>query len=247
MSEIVECTRGSINPIDGIRTLWYKFNQFKADPTFFEPDGIWVFCGAQGSGKTLSAIQTLKTMVERYPFARVFSNMEINGLPVEVEPFVRYEQLQEVDNGTQGVIFFIDEIHLLWNSLESKEIPFSEMASFCQMRKARRCILGTTQVYGRVAKPIREQLKYVINCRNIGGFFQINDVCDPANSIEIEGQISPDVVKVQCWFHKPELYQMYETLGIIKRIDRDKSNKKVVSWKNSPSRSSNQSWQLPSQ
>lgn len=244
MSEIVECTRGSVNPVHGFRTLWYKFNVFRSDPTYFEPDGIWVFCGSQGSGKTLSAVQTLATMVKRYPRALVYSNMDLYNIPADIQPFHSYEQLQEVDNGTEGVIFFIDEIHLLWNSLESKEIPFSEMACFCQMRKARRVILGTTQVYGRIAKPIREQLKYVINCKNYLGFLQVNDVCDPTNTIEIEGHIDPEIIRKQIWFHKPELYQMYETLGIIKRIDR--KSKELPKWKNSPSSSTSQSWRLPS-
>lgn len=223
MSEIVECTRGSHNPIEGARTLWYKFNNFRSNPTYFYPDGIWVFCGPQGCGKTLSAVQTLQTMVKRYPRARVISNMDVKNVPTVVEPFLDYEQLGEEDNGTEGIIFLLDEIHVLWNSLESKNIPISEMATFCQMRKARRVILGTTQVYGRVAKPIREQLKYVIMCRNFGGFFQFNQVCDPTTAIEKDGKISPEIIRTQMWFHRPELYDSYETLGRIERIDRSKS------------------------
>lgn len=220
MSEIVECTRGSLNPLNGFKTLWYKFNNWRENPTYFNPDGIWVFCGPQGCGKTLSAVQTLQMMVKRYPRARVISNMPLHNVPANIEPFEGYEQLGSEDNGVEGVIFFLDEIHVLWNSLESKQIPISEMAVFCQMRKARRVILGTTQVYGRVAKPIREQLKYVIMCHNIGGFFQYNQVCDPQYSTEENGIIKPDVIRTQYWFHRPSLYESYETLGKIERIDR---------------------------
>lgn len=222
MSEIVECTKGSINPWQGIKTLAYKFRNLRENPTYFYPDGIWVFCGPQGSGKTLSAVQTLQQMVKRYPRARVISNMDIKNVPTVIEPFMGYEQLGQEDNGVEGIIFFLDEIHVLWNSLESKNIPISEMAVFCQMRKARRVIIGTTQVYGRVAKPIREQLKYVINCKNILGVLQINQVCDPSTAIEVDGHINPDVIRTQWWFHKPSLYESYETLGRIERIDRHK-------------------------
>ena len=131
MSEVVECTKGSMNPINAFRTMGYKFTHFRENPTYFYPDGIWVFCGPQGSGKTLSAVQCLWQMVNRYPRARVISNMPIHDLPTPIEEFTDYEQLKTEENGVEGVIFFLDEIHVLWNSLESKNIPISEMAVFC--------------------------------------------------------------------------------------------------------------------
>ena len=220
MSEIKECTRGSHWIHDGVRTLWFKFNHWRENPTYFYPDGIWVFCGAQGSGKTLSAVSCLSKMVERYPRARVISNMPLQNIPTVIEPFEDYSQLSTESNGVEGIIFFLDEIHVLWNSLESKDIPITEMATFCQMRKDRRVIIGTSQVYGRIAKPIREQLKYLIDCHNFGGFFQYNDVCDPTESTEIQGHIHPNLIYRSCWFHSPELYQMYETLNKIERVKR---------------------------
>ncbi len=223
MSEVKECTLGSKNPVNAFATAAYKFKHFRENPTYFYPDGIWVFCGPQGCGKTLSAVQCLSKMVERYPRARVISNMPLHNIPAEIEPWTGYEQLSTEENGVEGIIFFLDEIHVLWNSLESKSIPITEMAAFCQMRKARRVIIGTSQVYGRIAKPIREQLKYVVMCRNLFGCIQINDVCDPTTSVEMQGQIYPDLIKRQIWFHRPSLYECYETLGVIERVDRKKS------------------------
>lgn len=251
MSEIIENTRGSLNPFNGLRTLKFKFDSWRDNPRYFYPDGIWVFTGSQGSGKTLSAVQCLLTMHERYPLAKVCSNMSVHGIQ-DIIPFERYEQLSELDNGVEGVIFLIDEIHVLWNSLESREIPISEMAVFCQMRKARRVIIGTSQVYNRIAKPIREQLKYVIQCQNFLNCFQYNTVCDPSLSIEdSSGHIKPEVIKRQFWFHRPELYEAYETLARIDKIQRSLSllpkGMEAQPWKLSPSNSSNRSWKLPSQ
>lgn len=251
MSEIIENTRGSLNPLDGARTLKFKFDHWREEPTYFYPDGIWIFTGAQGSGKTLSAVQCLQTMHKRYPLAKVCSNMTVHGVD-DVIPFERYEQLSELDNGVEGVIFLIDEIHVLWNSLESRDIPITEMAVFCQMRKARRIIIGTSQVYNRIAKPIREQLKYVIQCQNFFNCFQYNIVCDPSLSVEdSSGHIQPEVIKRQFWFHRPELYEAYETLSKIDKIQRTRSlipkDLESKPWKVSPSPSSNRSWKLPSQ
>lgn len=218
MSEVIECTRGSHNPFTGARAAMYKFAMWKDNPRYFWPEGIWVFTGPQGCGKTLSAVACVKQMKERYPYAKVVSNIAISG--VEYEPFTGYEMLGQVDNGTDGVIFLLDELHLLWNSLESKNVPFSEMAAFCQMRKARRVIIGTSQVYGRIAKPIREQLKYVFICRNYLGVLQSNLIGDPTQSIEVEGRVQPAEVGVSWFFHSPELYASYETLAKVERPDR---------------------------
>lgn len=221
MSDVAGFTGGSLSLVDGARAAWYSAHYLLRNPNYFRPDGIWVFCGPQGSGKTLSAVNCARQIAKQYPAARVISNIDFEvgdgSLP---EPFERYEQLAEEDNGINGLIFLLDEIHVLWNSLESKRIPISEMAALCQMRKSRRLILGTSQVYGRIAKPIREQLKYVIDCRCIMGVLQHNVVTDPTRSVERNGHISPDVLCERWWFHTPALYQSYETLDKVRRIER---------------------------
>ena len=221
MSEVVDFTSGSLNPMDGFAAWYYSFKYLMRNPNYFRPDGIWVFCGPQGSGKTLSAVNAARRIATAYPACRVISNIDFElgdgSLP---EKFERYEQLVQEDNGIYGLCFVLDEIHVLWNSLESKRIPISEMAALCQMRKSRRLILGTSQVYGRIAKPIREQLKYVIDCQNWFGVLQHNIVADPSRSVERNGHITPNVITERWWFHTPTLYKSYETLDKVQRIDR---------------------------
>lgn len=219
MIEIKNFTSGSKNPFNLVETLIYKYKFARNNPYFFNPSGIWIFCGPQGSGKTLSAIDCLFKMKKMYPRALVVSNLDIKG--IEYIEFKDYQQLIKMDNGTDGIIFFIDEIHVLWNSLESKNIPISEMAAFCQMRKSRRVIIGTSQVYHRITKPIREQLQYCIACRNIFNLIQVNELTDLQNCIEdSNGNINGEVLKKQIWFHYPKLYDSYDTLKKIERIER---------------------------
>lgn len=220
MSDIKRYTQGSLNPTNLALTIDYKIRFARDNPDYFYPAGIWVFCGPQGSGKTLSMVQTLKEMLKDYPKAKVCSNLEIRGLDREVIPFTEYEQLQTIDNGVYGIIFVIDEIHVLWNSLESKDIPISEMATFCQMRKNRRVILGTSQVYGRIAKPIREQLQYVIDCRNFFNLIQVNNIIDPNQGEEKDGHLTGEQICTRVWFHTPALYGSYDTLFKIQKAKR---------------------------
>lgn len=224
MSEVKECCAGSLNVADGVRAAYYTARYLMANPTYFNPDGIWVFTGPQGCGKTLSAVQCAQRMAERYPRAKVISNIpfDVDDLGAQPYPFEDYSQLSEEDNGIEGLIFVLDEIHVLWNSLESRSIPITDMSALCQMRKTRRVILGTSQVYGRIAKPIREQLKYVIMCHNILRFFQYNVICDPTESVERNGVIVPAQLGVKMWFHSPELYKSYETLRKVERVKRSR-------------------------
>lgn len=225
MSDIKQYTSGSLNPMNVLRTIGYKMLFAQNNPDYFYPAGIWVFCGPQGSGKTLSMVQTLKRMIKDYPKAMIVSNIDIKGLDRPVIPFESYEQLLTLSNGIEGIIFVLDEIHVLWNSLESKEIPVTEMATFCQMRKDRRVILGTSQVYSRIAKPIREQLQYIIDCRNFFSLIQWNDVLDPAYAIERDGLLDCKKVCTRIWFHSPDLYESYDTLFKIKKAKRLESPK----------------------
>ena len=99
------------------------------------------------------------------------------------------------------------------------------MAAFCQMRKVRRVILGTSQVYGRIAKPIREQLKYAIRCKSYLKYLQVNKVIDPngENSQgEKNGELDGEHVHTSWFFHRPEDYMSYDTFAKIERLDRKK-------------------------
>lgn len=222
--------QGSKNPVNLVRSIRFDLAFIRSNPDYFNPCGIWVFCGAQGSGKTLSAVKTAKAVMKEYPKALICSNLELKDVDREVIPFNDYEQLLTLSNGINGVIFLIDEIHVLWNSLESKNIPISEMAIFSQMRKDRRLILGTSQVYGRIAKPIREQLRYVIKCRNVLKYIQINEIIDPnadGYTGEDDGHCDGKLLRTEVFFHHPDDYTAYDTLNKINRIERKKQLKKA--------------------
>lgn len=214
---------GSMNPINIVKVV--KHNQvFYADhPEYFRPEGLLVFCGAQGSGKTLSAVQYVKKLCLEYPNAILCTNVQINGLP-ETTRIVEYDGLdclKNLENGYAGVIYLIDEIHLEFNSLESKNIDIEVMIEVSQQRKQRKHIVGTTQVYGRLAKPFREQIKNAVLCNCICRCFQINTLIDGSKSYEKDGHLVTDTVKRFYWFHSPALYDSYDTYAKMKRYKNE--------------------------
>lgn len=228
MSAIKDYVSGSINPKHLIDTIDYKIRFAADNPDYFYPAGIWMFCGPQGSGKTLSAVQCLKKVAADYPKAIIASNMPLFNLDRPYIPFETYDQLISIKNGIEGVIILIDEFQVWYNCLESKEIPIEEVAAFCQMRKDRRVIIGTSQVYKRVAIQIREQLQYLIDCHNLFTVAQLNYLLDPQSGTEENGHLDCDKLATRFFFHSPDMYRAYETLNKIERPERKALEQKGV-------------------
>lgn len=219
----IDLLSGSLNPSNILKCINYK-RKFKRDnPEYFEPEGLLVFCGGQGSGKTLSAVQYVKKLCEEYPRAILVTNVEIKGLPAHttVVEYNGIESLTKHTNGYAGVIYFIDEIHLEFNSLESKNIPIEVMIEVSQQRKQRKHIIGTSQVYMRMAKPFREQIKNVVICKNFFKCIQYNRLIDGDSAHESNGKLVFDTVKRLFWFHSPNLYNSYDTYKKMRRYSKE--------------------------
>ena len=214
---------GSKNPLNLLSVAKYKREFRKEHPTYFDPDGLIVFCGPQGAGKTLSAVQYVIDLTWLYPKCKLVTNVDIKGLnpTVEVIEYTGIESLTNIENGYEGVIFLIDEIHLEFNSLESKNIPIEVMVEVSQQRKQRKHIVGTSQQFMRLAKPLREQVKNLVICQNFFSCIQFNRLIDGTTIREENGHIKMDIKKKSCWFHKPTLYDSYDTYAKMRRYRED--------------------------
>lgn len=198
------------NFISGLMAEFWKIkNRNKEEMT---STGINIFCGPQGSGKSLSMIHYLKKILKDYPKAIVVTNIEFNfEVKNQVIEYTGFEDFQ-IENGIYGVIYVLDEIHLILNSLESKGVPLSVIVELSQQRKQRKLILGTSQVYSRMAKPLREQVRNVIMCSNIANLLQFNYLIDAFKSTEdSNGKLKYSKQKVSFFFHRKEDYLAYDT------------------------------------
>lgn len=221
---------GSMNPWNICRVIKHNYDFFRSHPDYFRPEGLLVFCGEQGSGKTLSAVQYVRRLCEEYPKAVLCTNVDITGLPdtTEVVEYDGLDCLKRLENGYFGVIYLIDEIHLEFNSLESKNIDIEVMVEVSQQRKQRKHIIGTSQVYGRLAKPFREQIRNVVLCSNFCKVLQINTLIDGSKSTEKDGHLVTDTVKKFFWFHMPELYNSYDTYAKMRRYKKEWNGRKLT-------------------
>lgn len=219
--------KGSLNPLNVFNIIKYNRDFKRSNPNYFNEDGITIFTGAQGSGKTISAVQMVRKLCSVYPNCILVTNTKITGISNKTYFCPTQEHmikaLISVSNGYNGVIYFIDEIQLMLNSLESKNIPLNVIAELSQQRRQRKIIIGTSQLFGRMSKALREQVKYVIQCKKIG-FLQINYLVDNEFAIEKEGKLQFDKFKRFFWFHSVSLYDSYDTFGKLKSFIKGSIN-----------------------
>ena len=158
----------------------------------------------------------------------IYSNGQDTKTDIEkikdVKIVVAYDGLdciKDLSNGIEGVLYLIDEIHLEFNSLESKNIPIEIMVEVSQQRKQRKHIVGTSQVFMRLAKPLREQIDTVVICKNYLSCIQRNIVINGKTAVEENGKLHADIIRKFLWFHTPKLYDSYDTYAKMKRYRKE--------------------------
>lgn len=134
--------------------------------------------------------------------------------------------LKYISNGEYGVLYLIDEIHLELNSLESANIDIDVMTEISQQRKQRKHIVGTSQVFMRMAKPVREQIFDVIMCENYFKCLQVNKSLKSSTIREENGEMHAEIKSTYIFFHTPKLYEMYDTYAKMKRYNKEWKGRK---------------------
>lgn len=193
------------------RQLAYDF--ITQDPDAFGEFGIHMFCGEQGSGKTITLVYLLEKWRMMYPKLEIYTNMEYLHQNGTLE---HWQDLLAHNNGIFGVVNVIDELQTWFSSAESKDVPPSMLGEISQQRKQKKAILGTAQVFGRIAKPFREQVHYVYLPKT---YFNCFTIVRKAKAIDYDSE-KGSFKKWKGFFffvHTKELRESYDTF---KRISK---------------------------
>lgn len=129
--------------------------------------GVHIFCGRVGSGKTISMIRIAQNIKRKYPNVKIYSNFNCavsDGLVTSWRDIVDIENIDN-DGVNQGVLFLFDELHLTLSSQGWRDAPDNLLEYISLQRHLHKCIYGTTQVWSRVNKIIREQTDTVTECK----------------------------------------------------------------------------------
>lgn len=151
---------------DLIRWLLVDYLERDRHQGEFKEYGFTFFVGRQGAGKTISMVRYLEVMKEKYPNCIIVTNFGYYRSDWIMES---WRDIETIKNGTDGVIFAVDEIHSEYSTASWKDVPESLLSEISQQRKQRVKIVATAQFFSRIAKPLREQASSVISCTTFAG------------------------------------------------------------------------------
>lgn len=193
--------------------------RFSADlydrkPDFFKYQGLILYTGRQGMGKTVSMVRDILRIQKEYPLCKCITNFD---LATQDTALKRWEQLIDYKNDIYGVIVGIDEIQNWFSSKQSKDFPVGMFEVVTQNRKNRRVIFGTTQNFYQPAKDIRSQCTEVRKCFTVLGVFTIVHALRPL--LDANGEVKDwKHVKFYCFVHTKEIRESYDTYKVIESL-----------------------------
>lgn len=204
--------------------LWMK-DIVHYDIHKFSLFGLRMYTGRQGSGKTIGMVYDLERYRKRFPHAKIYTNF---GYKYQTGALTSLNDLISDDykNGEDGVIFAIDEIQNEFSCANSKDFPETLLAEVTQQRKQKVCILTTSQVFTRVAKPLREQCFFVIKCSTLFGRYTMLKYYDADRYNDYVDNPSRDNKRrlirksYQSFVQDDNLRNLYDTYEKIKRLSR---------------------------
>lgn len=192
----------------------YAIDFFARDPEHFRHQGIIVFTGRQGKGKTIAMVEQAMRYQAEYPKCKVISNCAYAHQDDELN---HWEQLIEYKNGIQGVVVMMDEMQNWFSSNQSKNFPPEMLEVVTQNRKNRRIVLGTSQVFTRLSKPLREQTTEVRKCTTLCGCITICHSVIP--ELDSEGNVEKWKHRGFYFFvHTPEIRAAYDTYRVVESL-----------------------------
>lgn len=188
----------------------------RRNPEFFKYQGVIVFTGRQGKGKTIGLVEYTRRMQTEYPKCKVIGNLDYTEQDDEL---THWKQLINYKNGIQGVVVQIDEMQNWFSSNMSKDFPPQMLEVVTQNRKNRRIILGTSQVFSRLSKPLREQCIEERSCHTFGGSLTV--VIRKELYVDSEGNIEKKKYRgMYCFVQDDELRAMYDTYKVIESLQK---------------------------
>ncbi len=215
--------RGSIRPLPKRNALLRLFvdaprqyvdDLYNRPPDFFRPQGLIVFTGRQGAGKSSAMIQYAMQLHDMYPLSKCISN---TAFKYQDAPLGHWSQLVNFTNEQKGVIVIMDELQNWFSSNQSKNFPPKMLSVITQNRKNRRIILSTAQSFHLLAKAIRSQCTEVRQCVTLAGVLTVvvrrEPICDNDGDVK-----QMKYLGMYFFVHSPRLRDSYDTWAVVDNL-----------------------------
>lgn len=194
----------------------YVTDIYNRQPDFFRPQGMVIFTGRQGNGKTIAMMQYATELYDMYPLCKILSN---TAYVYQDRPLTHWKQLVSFKNEHKGVIVIIDELQNWFSSNQSRNFPPEMLSVITQNRKNRRLILGTSQNFYLLAKAIRSQATEVRECMTLAGVLTIVIKREPI--VDNDGDVKEMKYRGMYFFvHSPRLRDSYDTWAVVDSLSK---------------------------
>ena len=212
--------------------IYWKYQDFKTNIQrrklgihIFDHFGLRMYTGRQGSGKTASLVNQLDRWHEEYPNLKICTNFDYQYADYQLESL---EDIMNLRNGTDGLVFAIDELQNEFSSASSKSFDEKLLSTVTMQRKQRICILATSQVFTRVAKPLREQCYEVVECKTWSGRWTHAKCFDAEDYFKFMDSVDKDKKRRKIWskwrysfVQSDDFRKHYDTYSVVKRLARN--------------------------
>lgn len=197
----------------------------------FKEYGLTLFTGRQGAGKTMSLVHEAERLRLEYKnlficsnFGYVHENMSLKSLSDIATAVLKAKELDCV-----GVLVLWDEIQNDFDSFS--KVSRDVLAVVTQQRKQSIKILGTSQVFTRVSKALREQTFEVVLCNTFMGRWtkaKYYDADEFSHNIDKpEEKRNLHRLRTQSFIQTDELRQLYDSYAVIKTLSEQAKNEKA--------------------
>lgn len=192
-------------------------NRARRNKNAFTEQGLILFQGRQGQGKTLSMVKYASDLKSQYRDLYICSNMNFTKSEKIVQDAT---DIIKINKGETGAVILIDEIQMFWNSKNSLNLDESITGYITTMRKNRRLMLGTCQNFYMISKDLRTQTRLLCDCITplklpltiVVKKEPIMDSMGECKKMKFKG--------IYFYIHSDELYNSYDTEQVIKALNK---------------------------
>jgi len=204
--------------------LRWKIYDFRHPPKV-RPYGITCYVGLPGKGKTLSLVEKLLRLKKQFPEAKIYTNF---GFSAEDGKVNGWQDLLKYENGDDGVIFGLDEVHDLFGRKDWASMPSSILSLFSQNRKHAKQFICTAQSFADIGIDLRRRCHFIIECNNFANRWILQRAFRPEDYKEFDGVRTN---RIRAWRYSfiadDFIYNAYDTYALINSIS-PQIEKKVV-------------------
>jgi hypothetical protein len=125
--------------------------------------GIYMFVAKPGNGKTISMTEHIERVKKEHPNIKVYSNFNIKG------QYGKINCWQDIVEAEDNSIIAIDEIHMMFGSINYQDFPIEMLGEITQNRHARKQFITSTQDYDLVNVNFKRVCNFIVLCKNFWG------------------------------------------------------------------------------